>query len=53
MLAFCAEHAVTADVEVIGPADLDDALARLARNDVRHRFVVDMTRDRTSDGPGG
>jgi uncharacterized zinc-type alcohol dehydrogenase-like protein len=44
MLDFCAEHDITADVEVVGPAEINDALTRLARNDVRYRFVIDMTR---------
>jgi uncharacterized zinc-type alcohol dehydrogenase-like protein len=45
MLAFCAGHGITADVEVIAPAELNDAFGRLARNDVRYRFTVGMTRD--------
>ncbi len=45
MLAFCAEHGITADVEVIAPGEFSDAFGRLARNDVRYRFVVDMARD--------
>jgi uncharacterized zinc-type alcohol dehydrogenase-like protein len=44
MLDFCAEHGITADVEVVGPDQINDALGRLARNDVRYRFVIDMTR---------
>jgi alcohol dehydrogenase (NADP+) len=43
MLDFCAEHGLTADVEVVKPDGLDDALARLARGDVRYRFVVDVS----------
>jgi uncharacterized zinc-type alcohol dehydrogenase-like protein len=45
MLDFCAEHDITADVEVVAPSQINDALTRLARNDVRYRFVIDMTRD--------
>ncbi len=44
MLDFCVEHDITADVEVVGPAEINEALDRLARNDVRYRFVIDMTR---------
>jgi alcohol dehydrogenase (NADP+) len=42
MLAFCAEHDVTADVEVLPVASVNDALARLERNDVRYRFVLSL-----------
>jgi uncharacterized zinc-type alcohol dehydrogenase-like protein len=42
MLDFCAEHGIVADVEVVQPAGINEALARLANNDVRYRFVVDM-----------
>ncbi len=42
MLDFCAEHGITADVEVIPIQDLDAAYDRLVRGDVRYRFVVDM-----------
>jgi uncharacterized zinc-type alcohol dehydrogenase-like protein len=45
MLGFCAEHGVTADVEVVGRGGINEALERLARNDVRYRFVIDMTKD--------
>ena len=45
MLAFCAQHGITADVEVIGTGGINDAFARLARNDVKYRFVIDMARD--------
>ncbi len=43
MLSFCAEHGITADVELVRPDDVGDALDRLARNDVRFRFVIDRT----------
>jgi uncharacterized zinc-type alcohol dehydrogenase-like protein len=45
MLDFCAEHDITADVEVVAPSEINTALTRLARNDVRYRFVIDMTRE--------
>lgn len=44
MLAFCAEHDITAEVEVVGPAQINAALDRLAKNDVRYRFVIDMAK---------
>ena len=43
MLAFCAEHGVTADVEVLPAARVQEALDRLAVGDVRHRFVLDTS----------
>lgn len=42
LLAFAAEHGVTADVEVLPAADVGTALARLRRGDVRYRFVLDL-----------
>lgn len=42
MLDFCAEHGIGADVEVLPSSRVDEALERLARNDVRHRFVLDL-----------
>lgn len=43
MLEFCAEHGVTADIELLPSARVNDALDRLGRNDVRYRFVLDMS----------
>jgi uncharacterized zinc-type alcohol dehydrogenase-like protein len=43
VLDFCAAHGVTADVELLPSARVNDALDRLARNDVRYRFVLDMS----------
>jgi uncharacterized zinc-type alcohol dehydrogenase-like protein len=42
MLDFCAEHGITADVEVIPMRNINEAFDRLARSDVKYRFVVDM-----------
>ncbi|MDF3626012.1 NAD(P)-dependent alcohol dehydrogenase [Brytella acorum] len=43
MLEFCAEHQITADIELIRADEINTALERLERNDVRYRFVVDMS----------
>lgn len=43
LLEFCAEHDVAADVEVLPSAQVDEALERLERGDVRYRFVLDMS----------
>ena len=45
MLAFCAAHKIVAEVEVIGKSEVNRALDRLRRNDVRFRFVIDLSRD--------
>ncbi|GAA4993183.1 NAD(P)-dependent alcohol dehydrogenase [Actinopolymorpha pittospori] len=42
MLDFCAEHGVTADVELLPSAHVNEALDRLQHNDVRYRFVLDL-----------
>lgn len=42
LLQFCAEKGLAADVEVVPASDIADALNRLARGDVRYRFVLDL-----------
>ncbi|KAL3527499.1 hypothetical protein ACH5RR_012155 [Cinchona calisaya] len=42
MLNFAAEHGITADVEVIPIDYVNTAIERLAKNDVRYRFVIDV-----------
>lgn len=44
MLEFSAEHGIAAEVEVVPPDQLGEAMQRLSLGDVRFRFVVDMTR---------
>jgi uncharacterized zinc-type alcohol dehydrogenase-like protein len=43
MLEFCAVHGIGADVEVVPVQQVNEAFARLKRNDVRYRFVLDMS----------
>jgi len=43
LLAFCGKHDIVADVEVLPARAVATALDRLARNDVRYRFVLDTT----------
>jgi alcohol dehydrogenase (NADP+) len=43
MLAFSAEHGITADIELLPSARVDEALTRLDRGDVRYRFVLDLS----------
>lgn len=42
MLEFCAKHNITADVEVIKMDEINTAMDRLAKNDVKYRFVIDV-----------
>nr|UQB59829.1 CAD-2 [Fagopyrum tataricum] len=43
MLDFCAKHNITADVEVIKMDYINTAMERLAKSDVRYRFVIDVS----------
>lgn len=43
MLQFCADNGVAADIEILPSSQVDVALDRLRRNDVRYRFVLDMS----------
>ena len=43
MLDFCAEHGITADVEVISAQAINDAYERMLRSDVKYRFVIDSS----------
>jgi uncharacterized zinc-type alcohol dehydrogenase-like protein len=42
MLDFCAEHGITADVEVIDIKDINSAYERMLKSDVKYRFSIDM-----------
>lgn len=44
MLQFCADQNITADVEIVPPAEINTALDRLSRGEVSFRFVIDMSR---------
>ena len=41
MLDFCAEHGVTAEIELIDASEVNEAYDRAVRSDVRYRFVID------------
>lgn len=43
MLEFCQTHGIVADVEIVAPRDINAALARLEKGDVKYRFVIDMS----------
>lgn len=42
MLDYCAEHGITADVEVIPIQSINEAFERMVKGDVKYRFVIDM-----------
>jgi uncharacterized zinc-type alcohol dehydrogenase-like protein len=42
MLDFCTDRGITADVEVIPIAQINEAYDRLVKGDVKYRFVIDM-----------
>jgi uncharacterized zinc-type alcohol dehydrogenase-like protein len=43
MLSFCAARGITADIELLPSARVEEALNRLDRGDVRYRFVLDLS----------
>lgn len=43
MLSFSAERGITADIELLPSAQVQQALTRLDRGDVRYRFVLDLS----------
>jgi uncharacterized zinc-type alcohol dehydrogenase-like protein len=42
MLDFCADHGITADIELIKIQQINQAYERLLKGDVKYRFVIDM-----------
>ncbi|XP_048334527.2 probable cinnamyl alcohol dehydrogenase 9 [Ziziphus jujuba] len=42
MLDFCAKHNITADIELIKMDYINTAMERIAKSDVRYRFVIDV-----------
>ncbi len=42
MLDFCAEHNITAEVEMIDMQDVNTAWERIEKSDVKYRFVIDL-----------
>jgi uncharacterized zinc-type alcohol dehydrogenase-like protein len=43
MLDYCGEKNIVADVEVISMQYINEAYERMLRNDVKYRFVIDMS----------
>ena len=42
MLDFCAEHAITSDIEMIPIQQINEAYERVLKSDVKYRFVIDL-----------
>lgn len=42
VIDFCAKHNIVADIELIKPDQINEALERLEKGDVKYRFVIDM-----------
>ncbi|MGO1594187.1 MAG: zinc-binding dehydrogenase [Ancrocorticia sp.] len=43
MLAFCAEHGILPETELIGADRINEAYERVLASDVRYRFVIDAS----------
>lgn len=48
MIDFAGKHNIGADVEVVSMEYVNTAFERLAKGDVRYRFVVDVASSSTS-----
>uniref|UniRef100_A0A0D9X5F5 cinnamyl-alcohol dehydrogenase n=1 Tax=Leersia perrieri TaxID=77586 RepID=A0A0D9X5F5_9ORYZ len=53
MMDLAAKHGVAADIEVIGADYVNDAMERLAKTDVRYRFVIDIGNTLKQDAATG
>ena len=42
MMELCGKHNITCDIELTTPDKINQALDRVAKNDVRYRFVIDI-----------
>lgn len=42
LLDYCAARKITADIELVRPDQIDEAMNRVLNKDVRYRFVIDM-----------
>jgi uncharacterized zinc-type alcohol dehydrogenase-like protein len=43
MLYFCAKHYIISDIEIIKMDQINTAYERILKNDVKYRFVIDMS----------
>jgi len=44
MLEFCSKHNIVSDIEIVPATKINEAYKRLAANDVKYRFVIDLGR---------
>jgi uncharacterized zinc-type alcohol dehydrogenase-like protein len=44
VIDYCAARRITADIELVGPDDINKAWSRVVNKDVRYRFVIDMAK---------
>ena len=42
MLDFCGEHNIVSDIEMIDMQNINEAIDRVVKSDVKYRFVIDM-----------
>lgn len=42
MMDLCGKNNITCDIEVVQTDEINEALERLAKNDVKYRFVIDI-----------
>ncbi len=43
MLDYCTEHQIVSDIEIIPIQKINEAYERMLKNDVKYRFVIDMS----------
>ena len=51
MLEFCGRHNITSMIELVPTSYANKAMARLAKNDVKFRFVLDIAGSLSKDSP--
>jgi len=42
MLGFCAQHNISADIEMVDIQQVNEAWERIEKSDVKYRFVIDL-----------
>jgi D-arabinose 1-dehydrogenase-like Zn-dependent alcohol dehydrogenase len=50
MLDFCAERGIVSDVELIPIQQIEQAFERMAKGDVKYRFVIEMDPESETGG---
>ncbi|XP_074263954.1 putative cinnamyl alcohol dehydrogenase 6 isoform X1 [Silene latifolia] len=52
MMDVCGKYNITCDIELVTPDQINEALDRLSKNDVRYRFVIDIAGNKNENGNG-